>query len=188
MSAKKKSAPKRAAKAKSAKSTKSVKAAKKPAPKKAAKTVKAIPDGMTAITPHLVCAGAAAAIEFYVKAFGAVNEGAMSGPNGKIMHAQIRIGGASVMLVDEMPEWGALGPIALKGSPVTIHLYVPDVDVTVAKAIAAGAKITMPVSDTFWGDRYGYIEDPFGHSWSVATHKQDLTPEQIQEGMKTACG
>lgn len=192
MSAKKKSAPKRAAKAKSAKSTKSVKAAKKPAPKKSAKpavkTVKAIPDGMTAITPHLICAGAAAAIEFYVKAFGAVNEGAMSGPNGKIMHAQIRIGGASVMLVDEMPEWGALGPLALKGSPVTIHLYVPDADATVARAVAAGAKITMPLMDAFWGDRYGKIEDPFGHSWSIATHKQDLTVEQIQEGMKKACG
>ncbi len=189
MSAKKKSAPKKAAKAKSAKS---VKAAKKPAPKKAAKpaakTVKPIPDGMTAITPHLVCAGAAAAIEFYTKAFGAVNEGVLPGPNGKIMHAQIRIGGASVMLVDEMPEWGALGPLALKGSPVTIHLYVPDADATVAQAVAAGAKITMPLSDTFWGDRYGKIEDPFGHSWSVATHKQDLTPAQIQEGMTKAFG
>lgn len=184
MSAKKKSVPKRAAKAKS---TTSVKAAKKPAPKKSAKpavkSVKAIPDGMTAITPHLVCAGAAAAIEFYVKAFGAVNEGALVSSDGKIMHAQIRIGGASVMLVDEMPEWGALGPLSLKGSPVTIHLYVPDVDATVARAVAAGAKITMPVADMFWGDRYGKIEDPFGHRWSVATHKQDLTMEQMQAGM-----
>ncbi len=191
MPAKKKSAPKPAVK-KAAKSTgkKSAleKAASKPAARSAAKSVKSIPDGMTAITPHLICAGAAAAIEFYRKAFGAVSEGAMSGPNGKIMHAQIRIGGASVMLVDEMPEWGALGPKSLKGSPVTIHLYVRDADATVAKAVAAGAKITMPLMDAFWGDRYGKIEDPFGHSWSVATHKQDLTPQQIQEGMTKACG
>lgn len=182
MPAKKKPAPKSAAK-------KAVKpAVKKSASKPKPKTVKAIPDGMTAITPHLICAGAAAAIEFYKKAFGAVSEGAMSSPNGKIMHAQIRIGGASVMLVDEMPEWGALSPKALKGSPVTIHLYVPDVDATVAKAVAAGAKITMPVDDMFWGDRYGKIEDPFGHIWSVATHKRELTSAQIQKGMTEACG
>jgi uncharacterized glyoxalase superfamily protein PhnB len=146
--------------------------------------VKKIPDGMTAVTPHLVCAGAADAIEFYKKAFGAVEEGRMPGPGGKLMHAMIRINGAAVMLVDELPEFGALGPKALKDSPVTIHLYVDDVDAFTAKAIKAGATVTMPVSDQFWGDRYGVLQDPFGHSWSVATHMRDLTPEEMRAAMQ----
>jgi PhnB protein len=145
--------------------------------------VKPIPDGMHTITPHLVCAGAAEAIEFYKKAFNAVEEGRLPAPNGKLMHAVVRIEGSAVMLVDEMPEWGALGPKALKGSPVTIHLYVEDVDAVVAQAVAAGAKVTMPVADMFWGDRYGQLQDPFGHSWSVATHTRDLSPQEIREGM-----
>ncbi len=143
-------------------------------------TVKPIPDGMSAVTPHLVCANAAAAIAFYTKAFGAVEESRLLAPDGKIMHAAIRIGGALVFLVDEMPQWGALGPLALKGSPVTVHLMVADVDATVAQAAAAGAKVTMPVADMFWGDRYGQLEDPFGHRWSVATHLKDLTQAEIQ--------
>ena len=146
--------------------------------------VKPVPDGMHTVTPHLVCAGAAEAIEFYRKAFGAVEEGRLPGPNGKLMHAMIRIEGSAVMLVDEMPEWGALGPKALKGSPVTIHLYVEDVDAFVKRAVAAGAKITMPVADQFWGDRYGQLEDPFGHVWAVATHLRDLTPKQMQREME----
>ena len=145
--------------------------------------VKAIPEGMHSITPHLVCAGAADAIAFYKAAFNAEEGGRLAGPDGRLMHAHVRIGDSALMLVDEMPEWGALGPKALKGSPVTIHLYVKDVDATVAQAVKAGAKLTMPVADMFWGDRYGQVEDPFGHKWSIATHTRDLTPDQITQGM-----
>ena len=148
---------------------------------------KPIPNDMHTVTPHLVCAGAADAIEFYKQAFNAVEAGRLPGAQGKLMHAMIRIGGSAVMLVDEMPACNALGPRTLKGSPVTIHLYVPDVDAFVARAVATGAKITVPVADMFWGDRYGVIEDPFGHQWSVATHQQDLTPEQIGEAFRKAC-
>lgn len=146
--------------------------------------VKPIPEGMRTITPHLVCAGAAEAIEFYKRAFGAVENSRMPGPDGKLMHAQIRIGDSVLMLVDEYAEWGCLGPNALKGSPVTIHLYVEDVDAVVASAVAAGAKITMPVENMFWGDRYGKVKDPFGHEWSVATHQRDMTPEQMYAEME----
>ena len=145
--------------------------------------VKPIPDGMHTLTPHLVCANAADAMKFYSKAFNAVEQMRMPGPNGKLMHASMRVGDSTLMLVDENPEWGALGPKSLKGSPVTIHMYVDDVDATVAQAVAAGAKITMPVDDMFWGDRYGQLEDPFGHHWSVATHTRDMTPEQMREAM-----
>jgi uncharacterized glyoxalase superfamily protein PhnB len=139
---------------------------------------------MTAITPHLVIAGVAEAIEFYKKAFGAEEEIRLPAPNGKIIHAMLRIGGAAFMLVDEMPECGAFGPKFLKGSPVTIHLMVSDVDAVVARAVKAGAKVTMPVADQFWGDRYGVLVDPFGHSWSVATHVRDVTPDEIAEAAK----
>ena len=145
---------------------------------------KHIPEGMHSVTPHLVCAGAAKAIDFYARAFGATELGRLPAPDGKLMHAAIRIAGSTVMLVDEMPEWGALGPKALKGSPVTVHLYVEDVDAFVARAVKEGAKVTMPVADQFWGDRYGKIEDPFGHSWSVATHLRDVTPEEMQRAMQ----
>jgi len=149
---------------------------------------KPIPNDMHSVTPHLVCAGAADAIDFYKKAFNAVEVGRLPGPQGRLMHAMIRIEGSAVMLVDEMPEWGALGPKALKGSPVTIHLYVDDVDAVVACAVAAGAKITMPVADMFWGDRYGKLEDPFGHHWSVATHIRDVSPEEMQQAMEQMGG
>jgi uncharacterized glyoxalase superfamily protein PhnB len=147
-------------------------------------TVQAIPEGMHSVTPHLVCSDAAAAIEFYKKAFGAVETARMPGPNGKLMHAAVRIGDSTVMLVDEFPDWGSVGPLALKGTPVTLHLYVPDVDVSFPKAVAAGATVKMPLADMFWGDRYGQITDPFGHIWSMATHKRDMTPEQMAEEMK----
>lgn len=150
-------------------------------------TVQAIPPGMTSITPHLVCRGAADAIAYYKNAFGAVEQGRLPGPDGKLMHAMIRIGDASLMLVDEYPEQGCLGPQALKGSPVTIHLYVADVDATVARAVEAGGRITMPVADMFWGDRYGRLEDPFGHQWSVATHTRDVSAEEIAAAMRKAC-
>jgi uncharacterized glyoxalase superfamily protein PhnB len=146
--------------------------------------VKPIPDGMHSVTPHLICAGAADAIEFYKKAFGAVDLGRLPGPKGRLMNAAIRIGDSTVMLVDEMPEWGAFGPKSLKGSPVTIHLYVQDVDASVARAVAAGAKITMPLDDMFWGDRYCKVEDPFGHHWSIATHIRDVSPEEMQQAMQ----
>lgn len=150
--------------------------------------VKPIPDGMHTLTPHLVCAGAAAAIDFYVKAFNAVEVARLPGPDGKLMHGMVRIGDSPLMLVDEFPDWGALGPKALKGSPVTIHLYVENVDAAVAQAVAAGATVKMPVADMFWGDRYGVLQDPFGHLWSLATHTRDLSPEEIAEGMRNMPG
>ena len=150
--------------------------------------VKPVPAGMHSVTPHLVCAGAADAIEFYKRAFNAVDEGRLPGPDGRIMHAMVRIEGSAVMLVDEMPEWGALGPKSLKGSPVTIHLYVGDVDAFVKRAVAAGARITMPLDDMFWGDRYCKLVDPFGHQWSVATHLRDVSPDEMQQAMRTMGG
>ncbi|MGB5087152.1 MAG: VOC family protein [Methylocystis silviterrae] len=144
------------------------------------------PSCMRSITPHLICAGAADAIEFYKKAFGAEEIMRLPGPNGRLMHGSVRIGDSMVMLVDEVPEWGTLGPKALKGSPVTIHLMVDDVDAIFAQAVAAGATVKMPVADMFWGDRYGLVVDPFGHVWSIATHMRDLTPEEILEAGREA--
>ncbi len=146
-------------------------------------TVKPIPEGMHSLTPHLVCAGAAEAIEFYKKAFNAVEMMRLPGPGGKLIHASVRIGDSILMLVDEFPEMGAKGPKSLQGSPVTIHLYVEDADAAVAQAVAAGAKVTMPLADMFWGDRYGQLEDPFGHCWSVATHVRDLSPQEVEAAM-----
>ena len=151
-------------------------------------TGKPVPEGFRTVTPHLICNGASAAIDFYKKAFNAVELVRLPGPQGRLMHACIRIGDSHVMLVDEMPEWGALGPKSLKGSPVTIHLFVPDVDALVAQAVAAGATITMPIADMFWGDRYGKIEDPFGHQWSVATHQRDVSPDEMQKAMQQMGG
>lgn len=189
---KKKPAPKKVVAKKSAKPAKksAPKAARKAAAKPAAVTspaAKGAPEGMRSVTPHLICAGASDAIAFYVKAFNAVEEGRMPGPDGRIMHAQIRIGDSAIMLVDEMPEWGALGPKALKGSPVTVHLYVADADATVAQAVAAGAKVTMPLDNMFWGDRYGKIEDPWGHQWSIATHQRDVSPQDMQAALQQMC-
>jgi uncharacterized glyoxalase superfamily protein PhnB len=146
--------------------------------------VKPVPEGMRTVTPHLVCAGAAEAIEFYKRAFGAVEIARLPGPQGKLMHAMIRIGDSVVMLVDEFPEMGGLSPKSLKGSPVTIHLYVDNVDAIVERAVKAGAKITMPVADQFWGDRYGQLVDPFGHHWSVGTHIRDVSTEEMQQAMQ----
>jgi len=143
---------------------------------------------MHSVTPHLICAGAADAIDFYKKAFNAIELSRLPGQSGKLLHGSIRIGDSTVMLSDEFPEMGGLGPKSLKGSPVTIHLYVEDVDAFAARATAAGAKITMPVADMFWGDRYGQFEDPFGHRWSVATHVRDVTPDEIQQAMSGMCG
>jgi uncharacterized glyoxalase superfamily protein PhnB len=146
--------------------------------------VKPIPEGMHSLTPHLICAGAADAIKFYAQAFGAVEQVRLPGPDGKLMHASVKIGDSILMLVDEMAGCAMIGPRSLKGSPVVIHLYVPDVDATVERAVAAGARLTMPPADMFWGDRYAQLEDPFGHRWSVATHQRDVTHEQMQEAVR----
>ena len=151
---------------------------------KAARSTQPIPPGMHTVTPHLICAGASDAIDFYKRAFGAVELSRMPGSDGRIMHASIRIGDSVIMLNEEMPEWGALGPKALKGSPVTIHLYLEEADAAFEKAVGAGAKVTMPLDDMFWGDRYGKLEDPFGHQWSIGTHVRDVTPEEMQAAMK----
>ena len=123
-------------------------------------------------------------LRFDITTTNSVEAARLPGPGGKLMHAMIRIGGSAVMLVDEMPEWGAFGPKSLKGSPVTIHLYVEDADAVFARAVKAGAKVTMPLDDAFWGDRYGKLEDPFGHHWSVATHVRDVSPEEMQREMQ----
>ena len=108
----------------------------------------------------------------------------MPGPNGKVMHASVRIGDSVVMLNDEMPEWGTLGPKSRNGSPVTIHLYVEDADAAFERATRAGAQVKMPLDDMFWGDRYGKLEDPFGHQWSIATHIRDISPDEMQKAME----
>ena len=149
--------------------------------------VKPIPDNMHTLTPHLVCAGAAAAIDFYVKAFNAVELTRLPGPNGKLMHAMVKIGDSPLMLFDEAPEWGSRSPLALQGTPVILHMYVKDVDAAMAQAVAAGATLTMPATDMFWGDRYGQITDPFGHQWSLATHIRDVSPEEMQTEMTRQC-
>jgi PhnB protein len=146
---------------------------------KEVRMTKPIPDGYHAITPYLIVAGGAEALEFYGRAFGAIERERMQDPSGKIRHAEISIGDSRVMLADEHPEIGALGPATIGGSPVSIHLYVEDVDAVVGQAVAAGAKLTRPVADQFYGDRAGGITDPFGHHWHIATHKEDLTSAEI---------
>jgi uncharacterized glyoxalase superfamily protein PhnB len=145
--------------------------------------VKPIPDGQNTIIPHLVVKGAAQAIEFYKKAFGAVELGRMPMPDGKtLMHAHLTIGPAHLFLVDDMPGMGpCAAPTPSGTSPVTLHLYVEDVDTFCKKAEAAGAKMLMPPMDMFWGDRYAKLSDPFGHQWSFATHKDDPTPEEMKK-------
>jgi PhnB protein len=145
--------------------------------------------GVSPVSPHLVIAGAADAIKFYEKAFGATELMNLAGPDGKLMHACLMINGSTVMLVDENPQWKALGPKALGGTPVTIHLMVDDVDKVADQAVAAGAKVVMPVADAFWGDRYGILEDPFGHQWSIATTIRKMSEAEIKEAAaKAMCG
>ena len=142
--------------------------------------VKPIPDGYQGATPYLSTNGAAAAIEFYKKAFGAIETMRLTGPDGKVGHAEITIGAARIMLADERPEIGFPSPQKLGGSPVIIHLYVEDVDAVFSQATAAGAKVLRPVADQFYGDRAGQFEDPFGHVWFLATHTEDVSPEEIE--------
>ncbi len=141
--------------------------------------VKPIPEGFRTVTPHLTVSDGAAAIEFYKKAFGAEEIMRMPGPDGKgVMHAEIKIGDSIIMLNDEFPGHGPVAPSSLNGTTSVVHLYVKDADAAFDRAVKAGATPAMPVTDMFWGDRFGGVTDPFGHRWSVATHKEDLTPEQ----------
>lgn len=143
------------------------------------------------LAPHIVCAGAADAIEFYKKAFGAQEMMRMPGPDGKLMHAAVIINGAVVMMVDENPQWGIVGPKTLGGTPVTLHLNVANADEAIARAAAAGATVKMPAADQFWGDRYGIVEDPWGHNWSIAHPLRDtpMSLDELREAAKSAeCG
>lgn len=142
-------------------------------------TVKAVPNDMHTLTPHLVCAGAAEALDWYSRAFGAKELNRLPDKDGKLMHACMRIGNSELFLVDENLAMGLKGPKSLHGTPVTIHMQVEKADDVVMQAKQAGAKVTMPVSEMFWGDRYGVIEDPFGHSWSIASHVRDVKPADI---------
>jgi uncharacterized glyoxalase superfamily protein PhnB len=144
--------------------------------------------GIHRLTPHLVCAGAAEAIDFYKRAFGATEMIRLAGRDGKLIHACVSINGSSVMLVDEFPQMGNVSPTTLKGTPATIHLTVDDVDAFAARAVAAGAKVVMPVTDMFWGDRYGVLEDPFGHRWSVATPQREMSEAELQAAARAAMG
>jgi PhnB protein len=147
-------------------------------------SVKPIPAGYHTVTPYLVVNNAAAAIDFYKRAFGATEIMRMDGPQGKIAHAEIKIGDSPIMLGDEMPGAGAHSPQSLGGTTMGIFLYVQDVDSAFKQATSAGAKVEMPLADMFWGDRYGKLLDPFGHSWSLATHKEDVAPEEMSRRMK----
>ena len=142
-------------------------------------TVKPIPDGYPQVTPYLCVDGAAAAIEFYGQVFGATERMRMAMPGGKIGHAEIQIGDSLVMLADEHPEGGVLSPKSVGGTPVMISVYVEDVDSVFDRAVSAGAQALRPVEDQFYGDRLGQFEDPFGHRWSVATHVEDVPPEEM---------
>jgi PhnB protein len=150
-----------------------------------AKAASPIPKGFHTITPQLNVKGAAAYSDFLQKAFGAVETSRSPGPGGKLMHVEVRIGDSILMFADHFPEFGA--PATVEGNyPFSFHVYVPDVDALWQKAIAAGCKETMPLSDAFWGDRYGQVKDPFGFSWALATRKEDLTPAEMEERQKKA--
>ncbi len=141
--------------------------------------VKPVPDGYHSVTPYLIVSDAARAIDFYTRAFGATEQFRLDAPGGKIGHAELRIGDSMVMLADEFPDMGARGPQTIGGSPVQLLLYVPDVDAVFARAVSAGAVAARPVKDQFYGDRSGNLTDPFGHSWTVATHTEDVSPDEM---------
>ena len=145
-----------------------------------------IPEGYSTISPYLAVDDAAEAIEYYKKAFGAEETERMEAPDGKIGHAELKIGDSHVMLSDPFPQASTTPPKELGGTSASIFMYVEDVDAVVQKAVDAGATVTMEVADQFWGDRFGSITDPFGHNWSIATHIEDLTPEEIEERGKAA--
>ena len=147
--------------------------------------VKPVPDGHRTVAPYLAIKNAASALEFYKKAFGAIETYKLIIPDGRVGHAEIRLGDSLIMLADEFPEFGGKAPESLGGSPVSIHLYVDDVDVFVKKAVGEGARELKPVADQFYGDRSGQLQDPFGHLWWVATHKEDVAPEELQKRVRT---
>lgn len=150
-------------------------------------SVKPIPDGYHTLTPFFTVRDAIRAIEFYKQAFGAEERGVAKGPDGKVMHAELKIGDSIVMLADEFPDFGALSPESTGGgTSMGLHIYVTDVDAAFDRAVTAGAKVDMPVADQFWGDRYGRLRDPFGHKWSIATHTKDLTMEEMKQNMDEA--
>ena len=151
-------------------------------------TVNPVPEGFRTVTPHLVVRGGAKALSFYATAFGAEEKVRMPGPGDSIMHAEIRIGDSIVMLGEEAPEMGAVSPQKLGGSPVTIMLYVNDVDAWFERATKAGCKTEMPPTDMFWGDRYCKVADPFGHRWAIATHKEDVAPNEMMKRMAAQMG
>ncbi len=149
--------------------------------------VSPIPTGYHTITPHIVVNDTRKAIEFYKRAFGAEARGIAEGPDGHVMHAEVKIGDSILMLNDEMPSYGALSPTSTNADTcVSLHLYVEDADKVFESAKAAGAVVTMPLEDQFWGDRYGKLRDPFGHSWSIATHIKDQSPEEMKRAMDEA--
>lgn len=145
-----------------------------------------IPKDYNSVTPYLVIKGAAQAIEYYKKVFGASELVRMPGPDGKVGHAELKIGNSHIMLADENPSMGEghTSPAAAGGSPVSLYVYLPDVDSVVARAAAEGAKILKPVQDQFYGDRNGFIRDPFGHLWGIATHVEDVSPKEMEERMR----
>jgi PhnB protein len=145
--------------------------------------VKPIPEGYQVLTPYLVCKDAARAIEFYKNVLGATEKMRMPAPDGKVGHAELQFGSSQLMLADEYPEMGYRGPQAFGGSPVTLHLYVDDVDAVFKRAVSAGAKERQPVENKFYGDRSGTIEDPFGHTWNLSTHIEDVSPEEMEKRM-----
>lgn len=151
-------------------------------------TVPAIPEGYHSLTPYLVVNGAADALAFYTQAFNAEELFRLPLPDGKVAHAEMKVGNSHLMIADEMPEQGALGPVTLGGAGVSLMLYTDDCDALFAQALAAGATQLRPLEDQFYGDRSGTLKDPFGHVWTVGTHKEDLTPEQIAERMQAAFG
>ncbi len=145
---------------------------------------KAIPDGYHTVTAALTVKDGAAAIEFYQKAFGAREIMRVNGPDGKIMHAEIQVGDSRVMLADESPQMGCVAPVSVGQTTGSLYLYVSDVDAAFKRAVAAGAKVAMPVTDMFWGDRFGAVDDPSGHRWGLATHVEDPSPEQMAQRQK----
>jgi PhnB protein len=150
--------------------------------------VKAVPDGYPQVTPYLCVDGAAAAIDFYSRVLGATERMRMGGPDGKVGHAELQIGSGLVMLADEFPDMGQRSPKALGGSPVTVSLYVEDVDAVFARALEAGATEVRAVTDQFYGDRAGQFSDPWGHLWSVATHVEDVSPEEMARRAEAMAG
>jgi uncharacterized glyoxalase superfamily protein PhnB len=148
--------------------------------------VKAVPEGFHTLTPHLTVRDADKALEFYRNALGAEVLHVARMPNGKVMHAGLRIGDSMLMLNEEAAEYGALSPLSTGGTGVTIHIYTDNVDAAFNRAVSAGAQVQMPVMDQFWGDRYGMVADPFGHKWSIATHTKDMSPEEMQRAQDEA--